>query len=68
MTQTRSALPVDFEFGMAMAAYLIEGAVHEDDRGPSIWDTFSHAGRRWPPVTPVTWAATTASVIQRMSR
>ena len=42
MTQTRPALPADFEFGVATAAYQIEGAVHEDDRGPSIWDTFSH--------------------------
>ena len=42
MTQTRLALPADFEFGVATASYQIEGAVHEDDRGPSIWDTFSH--------------------------
>ena len=42
MTQTRPALPADFEFGVATASYQIEGAVHEDDRGPSIWDTFSH--------------------------
>ena len=30
------------EFGAATASYQIEGAVHEDGRGPSIWDTFSH--------------------------
>jgi beta-glucosidase len=42
MTQTRPALPADFEFGVATAAYQIEGAVHADGRGPSIWDTFSH--------------------------
>ena len=42
MTQTRPALPADFEFGVATASYQIEGAVHEDGRGPSIWDTFSH--------------------------
>ena len=46
MTQTRPALPADFEFGVATAAYQIEGAVHEDDRGPSIWDTFSHTPGR----------------------
>src|SRR3954465_2412531 len=46
MTQTRLALPANFEFGVAAASYQIEGAVHEDDRGPSIWDTFSHTPGR----------------------
>ncbi|MDR2895374.1 MAG: beta-glucosidase [Propionibacteriaceae bacterium] len=32
----------DFIFGAATASYQIEGAAHEDGRGPSIWDTFSH--------------------------
>ncbi|HMA37351.1 MAG TPA: GH1 family beta-glucosidase [Chloroflexia bacterium] len=32
----------DFLWGAATAAYQIEGAVAEDGRGLSIWDTFSH--------------------------
>ncbi|KDQ22429.1 glycoside hydrolase family 1 protein [Pleurotus ostreatus PC15] len=35
-------LPSDFVWGLATAAYQIEGAVAEAGRGPSIWDTFSH--------------------------
>ncbi len=37
-----NALPHDFLWGVATAAYQIEGAVAEDGRSPSIWDTFSH--------------------------
>jgi beta-glucosidase len=34
--------PQGFLWGSATASYQVEGAVNEDGRGPSIWDTFSH--------------------------
>src|SRR5262245_33141225 len=36
-----AGFPADFVWGAATAAYQIEGAVAEDGRQPSIWDTFS---------------------------
>jgi len=38
--------PKGFVWGSATASYQIEGAVHEDGRGASIWDTYSHTPGR----------------------
>jgi len=35
--------PAGFLWGTATASYQVEGAAREDGRGPSVWDTFSHA-------------------------
>ena len=39
---TARTFPKGFLWGSATASYQVEGAVHADGRGPSIWDTFSH--------------------------
>jgi beta-glucosidase len=40
------SFPSDFRWGVSTAAYQIEGAVAEDGRTPSIWDTFAHTPGR----------------------
>ena len=41
-TSTGRTFPTGFRWGTATASYQVEGAVAEDGRMPSIWDTFSH--------------------------
>jgi beta-glucosidase len=45
MASSRS-FPPDFVWGTATAAYQVEGAVGEDGRTPSIWDTMTHTPGR----------------------
>ena len=36
------SFPSDFFWGVASAAYQVEGAAKAEGRGPSVWDVFTH--------------------------
>jgi beta-glucosidase len=40
-TEATTRFPTDFIWGAAIAAYQVEGAIHEDGRGESVWDRFA---------------------------
>ena len=60
--------PDGFLWGASTAAYQIEGAVREDGRGPSIWDTFSHLPGKILAATPAILPATITIAGRRMWR
>ena len=64
----RANFPSDFVWGAATSAYQIEGAVTEDGRGASIWDTFCATPGKIRTATPARSPATRTTATARTSR
>ncbi|PKI44436.1 hypothetical protein CRG98_035168, partial [Punica granatum] len=54
-TISRGSFPKGFVFGTASSAFQYEGAVNEDGRGLTVWDTFAHKSGIEPYVTLYHW-------------
>ena len=59
--------PKDFVWGTATSAYQIEGAVNEDGRGRSIWDTFAHTPARSRTTAPAISPTITTTATRKTS-
>ena len=60
--------PAGFLWGSATASYQVEGAVKEDGRAPSVWDTFRTPPARRSTAPPATSPTTTTTGTRKTMR